>query len=199
MQYKENKQYRLRNFDYSGDGEYFVTICVDNRKHYFGEIKNGKMILSEIGQIVNHIWNAIPANFNNIKLDIHQVMPDHFHGIIIIKPGNRKNLTNRIPPELKFMEFKSGIKNNPMELKSIALGRVIRWFKGQVKFEAKKISPNFKWQARFYDRIIRDEKEFYFICEYIINNPINWGEGVLKKYLESIKTKTDNIYKHVGI
>jgi hypothetical protein len=81
-------------------------------------------------------------------------------------------------------EFKSGIKNNPMELKSISLGSIIRWFKGRITFDARKRNPAFKWQSRFHDRIIRDEKEFYFIQEYIINNPLNWGKGILSKYFE---------------
>lgn len=62
--------------------------------------------------------------------------------------------------------FKSGIRNNPMELKTITLRRIIRWFKDRVKFEANRINPNFLWQTRFHDRIIRDEKEYYFIIEY---------------------------------
>lgn len=179
MKYKQHKQYRLPDFDYSGEGEYFVTICVDNRKHYFGEIKNDQMILSELGKIVDQIWNEIPNQFKNTVLDAYQIMPDHFHGIIIIKENNKKNLINQIPTE-----FKSGIKNNPMELKTITLGRIIRWFKGRVKFEANNINYNFKWQSRFHDRIIRNEKEFYFIREYIINNPANWGMGILKKYFD---------------
>ncbi|OGU31569.1 MAG: hypothetical protein A2057_13745 [Ignavibacteria bacterium GWA2_35_9] len=81
-----------------------------------------------------------------------------------------------------------------MKLKSITLGRIIRWFKGRVKFETKKISPDFHWQSRFHDRFIRDEKEFYFISEYIINNPINWGEGVLKKYFESVGIRFIKFY-----
>lgn len=177
---KNKKQYRLPDFDYSGDGEYFVTICTADRKPYFGKIENGKIILSPIGKIVEKIWNEIQDNFENIRLDTHQVMPEHFHGIIIIKESNtHKHLINQMPT------FKSSIKNNPMELKTITLGRIIRWFKGLVRFEAKKINPDFRWQSRFHDRIIRDEKEYYFISEYIMNNPINWGEGVLKKYFEN--------------
>jgi len=82
--------------------------------------------------------------------------------------------------------FKSGIENNPMELKSISLGGIIRWFKGRVKYEAKKLNPKFKWQSRFHDRIIRNDKEYYFIQEYIINNPVNWGDGILKKYFDDV-------------
>jgi len=175
MKYKYHKQYRLPNFDYSGEGEYFVTICVDNRKHHLGEIQNGEMILSDLGKIVDEIWNEIPSKFDNVKLDVYQIMPDHFHGILILK--HKKNLINQIPTG-----FKSGIKNNPMELKSITLGRIIRWFKGRVKFEADKLKHGFTWQSRFYDRIIRDDIEFYFINEYIVNNPKNWGEKILEKY-----------------
>lgn len=179
MKYKFHKQYRLQNFDYSGEGKYFVTICVDNRKHHFGAIKNGEMVLSNLGKIVDEIWNEIPSKFENVKLDAYQIMPDHFHGIIIIK--NSRNLIHQILNKKK-QEFKSGIKNNPMELKSITLGRIIRWFKGRVKFEADKLKHGFTWQSRFYDRIIRDDIEFYFISEYIINNPKNWGEKILEKY-----------------
>ena len=67
---------------------------------------------------------------------------------------------------------------------SISLGRLIRWFKGRVKFEAAKVDYKFKWQARYHDRIIRNEKEYYFIQKYIINNPVNWKRGIMKEYLK---------------
>ena len=178
MGYKKHKQYRLKDFDYSSEGEYFVTICTAGRKHYFGKIEDGKMFLSEIGKIADRMWNEIPNKFNGIKLDVYQIMPDHFHAILIIKEPNM-HLINQTPTK-----FKSGIKNNPMELRSVTLGKIIRWFKGKVKYEVNKINRNFNWQSRFHDRIIRDEKEFYFVSEYIINNPSNWEKDVLKKYFE---------------
>jgi REP-associated tyrosine transposase len=178
MKYKQHKQYRLPDFNYAGEGEYFVTICTHNRKQYFGKIKNSEMILNRIGKIAENLWNEIPSKFQHVSTDIYQVMPNHFHGIIII---NEENFINEIPT------FKSGIKNNPMELKSISLGRIIRWFKGRVTFDARKRNLGFKWQSRFHDRIIRDEKEFYFIREYIINNPVNWGNGILNKYFEDVR------------
>ena len=181
MKYKKHKQYRLPGYDYTGEGNYFVTICTHNRVEYFGKITNGKMILSDAGKIVEQIWNEIPVKFANVRLDVYQIMPDHFHGIIIIQSDNCRNLIHQIPNP---NEFKSGIKNNPMELKSISLGRIIRWFKGRVKFDVSKIIPNFKWQTRFYERIIRNDKEFYFISEYIINHPLNWGSKILNKYFD---------------
>ncbi len=69
-----------------------------------------------------------------------------------------------------------------MELNSITLGRIIRWFKGRVKYESKNINNDFKWHARYYDRVIRDEKEFYFIREYIVNNPVNYNKSILNDY-----------------
>jgi len=203
MNYQKVKQYRLPNFDYSGNGQYFVTICINERKHFFGRIENEKMILSELGKIVEQILNELPEKFTNVRLDAYQIMPDHFHGIIIIKENNKRNRLNREKlinqknlinqenlinlPAGKAGQIptgKSGIRNNPMELTAVTLGRIIRWFKGRVKFEANRLNPDFKWQSRFYDRIIRDEKEFYFISEYISNNVHNWGKGTLKKYFD---------------
>ncbi|HED08858.1 MAG TPA: hypothetical protein ENI57_12120 [Ignavibacteria bacterium] len=73
-------------------------------------------------------------------------------------------------------------------LRLTPVSKIIRWFKGRVTFEARKINPGFKWQSqsRHHDRIIRDEREFYFIQEYIINNPVNWDKGILDKYFKNI-------------
>jgi REP element-mobilizing transposase RayT len=182
LQYKLKKQYRLPKFNYSNGGEYFITICTANHRQYLGEIKNGEMILSSEGNIVHKLWNKIPTQFDNVKIDTYQIMPDHMHGIIILGE-TRKHLINQMPT------FKSGIKNNPMELPGDSLGMIIRWFKGRAKFEISRLNPDFKWQSRYYDRIIRDDKEYYFIEEYIRNNPANWGNGILKEYLKRIQNK----------
>ena len=184
MKYKKHRQYRLKDFDYTGDGEYFITICIADRKKYFGKIIDEKINLSPIGRIVDRIWNQIPNKFSNVKLDNYQIMPDHFHGIIILEDYqrhlmNQRHLINQMPTS------KSGIKNNPMEMNKISLGSIIRWFKGRAKYDAGKINSDFKWQRRYYDRIIRDEKEFYFIREYIIDNPRNRGTGILKNYFDN--------------
>jgi len=178
MKYKKHRQYRLKDFDYSVGGEYFITICIAHRKRYFGKIIDEKICLSPVGKIVDKIWNQIPNKFADTKLDYYQIMPDHFHGIIILEE-NQKHLINQMPTG------KSGIRNNPMELKRITLGSIIRWFKGRVKYEAGKINSDFKWQRRYYDRIIRDEKELFFIREYILNNPENRDTGILKDYFDN--------------
>jgi len=118
QRYKSFKEYRLPGYDYSGEGSYFVTICTKNREEYFGKIENEEMGLSNIGRIVDKIWNQIPIKFPDVRLDVFQIMPDHFHGIVIIKDKSLKNLINQIPTNKIDMknEFKSGLRNNPMEL-----------------------------------------------------------------------------------
>jgi putative transposase len=182
MGYKKHKQYRLPGYDYSSDGNYFITICTKNKDEFLGKVIKGKMILSPIGKITESTWKQIPGIFPNIILGAFQVMPDHFHAIITIKNSNiRRHLikqmptnqisTHQIPLNNENQIFKSGIKNNPMELKIISLGKIIRWFKGRVKYDAAKFNPCFHWQTRFYERIIRNKKGYFAIKNYIVNNP----------------------------
>ena len=187
MAYKLQKRYRLPDFNYSQAGGYFVTICAKNKETYFGDIFNGHMELSKVGEIAQKIWLEIPNSFENVMIDEYVIMPNHIHGIIMITNNNRrnliyqiqknhqiqnkdKNLINQIPAD-----FKSGIKKNPMAIKEITLGKIIRWFKGRVKFETNRNGfEHFAWQSRYYDRVIRNEKELTDIRQYIIDNPLKW-------------------------
>ncbi|MFH0779793.1 MAG: transposase [Parcubacteria group bacterium] len=179
--YKLRKQYRLLCCDYSSPGDYFVTICTKNREMFFGNVVNGKMELSEAGKIAREMWLNIPKQFPNIKLGVFEIMPDHVHGIISIigvdPPGLDsigRNLINQIPTSKEI--WKSRIKYNPMEMSSVSLGKIIRWYKGRVKFEIGKSYPklNFAWQSRYHDRVIRNDVEYDAIRQYIIDNPKNW-------------------------
>lgn len=75
---------RLKNYDYSQKGFYFITLCTQNREHLFGNIVCGKMILNIAGKMIKRIWNELTDIFQNIKLHQFVIMPDHFHGIIEI-------------------------------------------------------------------------------------------------------------------
>ena len=79
---------RLKNWDYRNDGAYFITICTKNRTHFFGKIENGKMQLSEIGEIAHQNWAEIPQHFPFVQLDAFIIMPNHTHGILIINKNN---------------------------------------------------------------------------------------------------------------
>ena len=79
---------RLQNWDYSSNGNYFITICTKNRHHYFGKIIDGKMQLSDIGIIAERYWNEIPNHFSCVILDEFIIMPNHIHGILVIEKNN---------------------------------------------------------------------------------------------------------------
>jgi putative transposase len=175
VKYKEHKQYRLPSYNYSKEGNYFITICTKNREEFFGRIEKDKMILSPVGAIANIEWKKLADKFQNILLDEFIIMPDHMHGIIIIKnvDGDMscRNTPRRVPTN---DENNNPVKNlHPLIKNSIS--SIINHYKGSVKKWCNKNGYNsFKWQARFYDRIIRDDKELFFIQKYIIENPLNW-------------------------
>lgn len=86
---RKRKSLRLVDYDYGSEGYYFITICCKDRENYFGNISSGKMILSEIGKKASDFWLEIPSHFDHVKLDAFIIMPNHLHGIIILKyPDN---------------------------------------------------------------------------------------------------------------
>jgi REP element-mobilizing transposase RayT len=167
---------RLQNWDYSSKGAYFITICTHNRAHLFGEIIGNEMHLNETGQLAEKFWMEIPAHFPFVELGNFVVMPNHFHGILIINesippPLETPNLGVSTPtPPIK----KNGGKNEKWKPNSI--GSIINQFKRIVTINARKIHADFAWQSRFHDHIIRDNESFQRIQTYIANNPLNWNK-----------------------
>ena len=82
--YRERKNIRLKDRDYSSEGTYFITICCRERKSYFGKIENKQMNLSDIGSIASKYWIEIPQHFRHVRLDEFAIMPNHLHGILIL-------------------------------------------------------------------------------------------------------------------
>lgn len=157
---------RLQGWDYGANAIYFVTICTSHREHYFGEIDNDQMQLNEIGLIAHQCWLDIPKYFSNVILDVHIVMPNHVHGIVIIDN----------PVETPYMGVLDE-KINPVinkKWKPGTLGVIINQFKRIVTINARKINPDFEWQTRFHDHIVRNDESFQKIKEYIQENPLRW-------------------------
>jgi REP element-mobilizing transposase RayT len=155
---------RLRGFDYSNSGAYFVTICTKNREQVFGEIKDGEMHLNELGCIARDEWIASREIRETIELGEFIVMPDHLHGIVIIKPK---------PKTAKESEFLLPSFRSP----SYNLGSMIRGYKGAVtrKINEYRNTPRQAvWQRNYHDRIIRTVDESLAIINYIQSNPVNW-------------------------
>lgn len=159
----------MKNFDYTQNGFYFVTICSQNREEIFGEIKNNQMILNDAGRLISRIWNDIPKNNFGIGIDKFCVMPNHIHGIIFIKCRgviyHARINNDRL------------VKQGAMNCAPTSLGRIIRLFKGKCTFEINKLNrtQGYKiFQRNYYERIIRNEKEYLKIKEYIGLNPRMW-------------------------
>lgn len=183
---------RLQNWDYGWNGLYFITICSHQREHHFGEIRNKQMLLSKAGELAHQYWAEIPKRFHFAKIDAFIVMPDHIHGIVKIdKIGlggfstiEDKNdgegdtdAINRVSPANTIEIQKGGATGNKNPMLHQNLSRIIRWYKGRTTYESRKYDPNFEWQSRFHDHIIRDVNELQRIRNYIDNNVINWKDN----------------------
>lgn len=169
--YKFKGKYRIASarwsaWDYGSNGAYFITICVANRAHDFGEIVNGEMNLSALGQSAQDCWNEIPAHFPFVELGAFVVMPNHVHGVVIInKPDNN----------VETQDFAS-LPRNKFGPQSQNLASIVRGYKiGVTKFARQNNLP-FAWQARYHDHVIRNVAEHERIHEYIHTNPQNWEE-----------------------
>ena len=174
MAYKKQKQYRLPGYDYAQPGEYFITICTKDREHFLGEIQEGSMGLSEMGNIAQIHLLEIPERFDNVVLDEWVIMPNHVHMILIIE-GERRNMINHVPTGAT---NKSGILNNPMELPHNTIGKMMRWYKGRVSYGCRRRGYEFAWQARFHDHIIRNRRSLENIRRYVRDNPLRWEDDM---------------------
>lgn len=183
---RERKPNRMRGYDYSTPGAYFVTICVKNMECVFGSVTDGVMILNECGHIANHCWNDVLNHYANIELDAYCIMPNHFHGIVGITVGNgianrngifNETVGNGILNGNDMFNETVGNGLKPFPTTTPCLSEIIRAFK---TFSSRRINEMgagicFRWQKSFYDRIIRDDGELNRIRQYIINNPAKWN------------------------
>ncbi len=163
MRFKDHKQFRLPYYNYASTNLYFVTICTHDRKCIFGDVVDGKIMLSNMGKYVEESWLKIPSVTEYASIDEFVVMPNHFHGILFIDNEDE-------PREIETMEF---------QIRKRSLSNVVRNFKSAVttKIRGLQNDQTLKvWQRKFYDRIVRDEIELNRIRDYIINNPLRWQE-----------------------
>ena len=161
---KERKLLRLKNWDYSNEGIYFVTICCLSKQKFFGSIFDDQLSLSEIGKIASQYWHEIPAHFSHVKLDEFIIMPNHIHGLIILD----YSLIGLCHEMILQSQFSRPIKNS--------VSVIINQYKSSIKRWCNKNGhSDFQWQSRFYDQILRNEIAIDNVREYIHNNPRNWS------------------------
>ncbi len=160
----ERKQIRLKGYDYSKPGYYFITICCLNRENYLGQIKcrGGALLhpfveLSNIGEIAAEQWHELKERYKNLILDQFVVMPNHIHGIISI--ANER------------------AEQSPAPTKTV--GDIICTYKSITTKLSNKVDNSqgrVIWQRNYYEHIIRDEPELKKIREYIMTNPEKWQD-----------------------
>ncbi len=159
---RQRRSIRLKGYDYSQPGAYFVTIVAHNRDCLFGRIMNKKIVLSKYGSVVEKEWRKTSKIRKEIELDTFIIMPNHLHGIFIILPSVRA--TGRSPLPLSGPESKS-------------LGAIVAGFKSAVTKQIniiRAIQGVPVWQCNSYDRIIRNEDKLIKIREYMVGNPTQW-------------------------
>ncbi|MEO6903836.1 MAG: transposase [Bacteroidia bacterium] len=186
-QIHHRRSIRLKGYDYSRAGLYFITICCNDRKCLFGEIRNRQMILNKYGTIAYNEWIKTSEIRNNIELDEFIIMPNHIHGIIILNNNGRGELhspnnptTNNIneihSPNNNLTNIIQGECNSPLRSPSNTIGAIVRGYKSSVTKQLNLLNIGcVVWQRNYYEIIIRDEQSYKNISNYIINNPAKWA------------------------
>jgi REP element-mobilizing transposase RayT len=179
---------RLKGYDYSQAGLYFITICTQNRECLFGHITNGEMILNDAGKMVETEWLNLKTRFPNIELHEYVVMPNHFHGILeivgaalvaaqsaqsaLVAAQSAQSQTEKDKGQPQGIAPTKTVGDMMDAFKSITTVEYIRGVKnsGWQPFDGK------LWQRNYYEHIIRNEKSYETISEYILNNPAKWQD-----------------------
>ncbi|HRH75881.1 MAG TPA: transposase [Cellvibrionaceae bacterium] len=163
---QKRQSLRLKNFDYSQAGTYFITICLNHKECLFGEIVQGAMLLNPAGEMISALWQAQTLQFPSIRLDAYVVMPNHIHGIIstvgatlvVAQPASVA------PAKVPSIADIVGAFKSRSTLEYIRGVRALNWraFNGRL------------WQRNYYEHVIRNEASMTSIREYIVNNPLQW-------------------------
>ena len=192
---------RLKGYDYSQEGLYFITICCQDRICRFGDIVGAnpggrpEMVLNEYGQIAFDEWAKLPERFPNFELDVFQIMPNHMHGIIFLTSvgatlavaQNNGGAQNNDDAQID-----DGIQNNDDiqnddDIRATArvaptVSDIVGAYKSLVAngcldiYKSKNKMMGKLWQRNYYEHIIRNDESYQRISEYIINNPANWTD-----------------------
>lgn len=184
---------RAQWWDYGWNGAYFITICTQDRKHYFGEIQNDKMVLSKVGIIADILWHQIPIHHKNVKLGDFVVMPNHIHGILIIDKqstnididnvNNTNNGDNVETGHALSQHTLSVEKPGSQRFQNIGkntISSIVGSYKSAVTKHANRLGYPHQWQKLFYDNIIRSNNDYQKISDYIVSNPENWAKDKFK-------------------
>ncbi len=190
------KSIRLKGYDYSQSGLYFITINTYKDQYLFGMIENGKMILNDIGEMIEKSFPKIEKKYN-IKCDDYVIMPNHVHFIVEIlgkerEGKGREDLARTMDANGKIVEagfscldYDDIPRLDSDDIPKINLGNIIGYFKYMTTKNYNNIIERNSydylkiWHRNYYEHIIRNEKEYKRIANYIKNNPKNWKGAIL--------------------
>jgi putative transposase len=180
---------RIQWYDYCTEGAYFVTICGRGRKPLFGRIHNARMLLNDVGEVVERCWGVIPDHFSGVELDEYVVMPNHIHGILFLT-SSEEGAACGAPTE-----------DGPLA-RPRSLGSIVRLFKSSASKESRLLGLSTLgsvWQRNYYEHVIRDGESLNRIREYILTNPLSWhldrenpsrhGRDDFDVWLDSFRTR----------
>ena len=198
---------RLKGYDYSQAGLYFITICCQNRACLFGDVVNKEMKLNDAGTMVENEWLKLPNRFQNIQLHEFVVMPNHFHAILEIVGAtlvvaqndavNENNANNQmgqpqgIAHPVNTSNDDDSFKGQPQGIAhpGKTVGNMIGAFQSIVTVEYIRGVKTLNWQPfdgklwqrNYYEHIIRNEQSYLTISNYIKNNPAKWADDKFYK------------------
>lgn len=181
MQTHHRHSVRLRGYDYTQPGAYFVTLCTHQRECMFGDITEGVMRLNVLGRVVQTCWQALPQHFHAVELDAFAIMPNHVHAVICIvdRPTSCRGKASPIGSGVSKNSIGDALPlprdrgSNPgslaamvQNLKAVS-SRQINRLRGTPGATV--------WQRNYYEHIIRTARELNVVREYIANNPLKWS------------------------
>ena len=197
---------RAQWWDYGWNGAYFITICTQNREHFFGKIRNGKMELSPLGVIADILWHEIPNRVPNVELGDFVVMPNHIHGILIldrpvgaelvgdggnvqtghalslppnapnVQTGHALSLPPDVPTPVPTTDTRTIGQKRFQNIGKNTVSSIIGSYKSAVTKHANRLGLENGWQSRFHDHIIRNDAAYQRISNYIIDNILKWQD-----------------------
>ena len=184
---RDRRSIRLRGYDYSKAGAYFLTICTYNRKSLFGEIKKGEMCLNDLGRLLEEEWCKSALVRSEIELDSWVVMPNHLHGIVMITAGDV-----RVVPDGE-RDQRTGEGDQPVAptggvdtgTRRKSIGALVAGFKSAAtsRINSMRGTPcKPVWQRNYYEHVFRNQEALEIIRRYIMDNPARWDEDPENPY-----------------
>jgi len=184
---------RLKGYDYSQAGLYYITICCEGKLWRFGNIENGEMILNDFGHIAQEEWEKLSERYPNVMLDVFQIMPNHIHFVLVITndasvmpvgatlavahdDDNENDAITNNRATARVARTATAVRNS----NGVTVGNIVGAYKSLVANRCLELCEQQHdglgkfWQRNYYETIIRNQKSYQNIYDYIVTNPMNW-------------------------